>query len=433
LLLLLACTSPAPQDSFAPVPASVSDVGLTENGGDTPGESAIASVSPVSCGETIYVPQSGYVTDEPVVADAHSDVYGKAADPTEVHLGVPGDPSRSVTFLWRTDVDTLASQVQIGTDEVLGNVVDGSSFVYTADTYGRVHEVRVCGLTPGTTWHYRVGGTKGWSDVHTFTTAPTPGEPRPFRFGVAGDSRGAPSDWETIVAAMADQGAEFRLFTGDAVASGSSITQWEDWYDAGGSTIAETMTWQVNGNHEALTQAWFSMVGQPNNEEWFSFDYANVHFVALNDTVGASTDWETQSEWLAADLAATKQTWKVVFHHKAAYSGCRPNGEDTNVRTWFVPVEEAGGVQLDFAGHNHNYERSVPLYDGAEVAQTDGTTFIVTAGSGAPLYNNTKEWSYIATWVQSEHYMLVDVDGDTMTLTAIDLAGNVLDRFTLSP
>lgn len=432
MLLLLACQSPAP-DSAPATAASTRDVTQMDGVPGAPGDDAIATVSPSVCPETIHVPQSGYTTDDPAVADAHSEVYGKAPDPYQVHLGVPGDPARSVTLLWRTDAETLASQVEIGSDETLGHVIEGASFVYTADTYGRVHEVRVCGLTPGTTWHYRVGGAKGWSEVHTFTTAPAAGDTRPFRFGVAGDSRGAPSDWGTIVEALDAQGAEFRLFTGDAVSSGSNISQWEDWYDAGGNIIAETMTWQVNGNHEALTQAYFSMVGQPENELWYSFDYGNVHFVALNDTVGASTDWQTQADWLAADLAATTQPWKVVFHHKAAYSGCRPNGEDTNVRTWFVPVEEAGGVQLDLAGHNHNYERSVPLFGGEEVAQTEGVTYIVTAGSGAPLYANTKGWSYIATNTQSEHYVLAEVEGETMTLTAIDLAGNVIDSFTLSP
>jgi len=50
-----------------------------------------------------------------------------------------------------------------------------------------------------------------------------------------------------------------------------------------------------------------------------------------------------------------------------------------------VPVQEAGGVQLDLAGHNRSYERTVPLRGGVEVPQTDGITYVVTAGGGAPL------------------------------------------------
>ena len=144
-------------------------------------------------------------------------------------------------------------------------------------------------------------------------------------------------------------------------------------------------------------------------------------------------DVRKAADWLAADLAKTTQPFKVVFHHKPAYSSCRPNGEDTNVRNYFVPVSEAAGVQLDLAGHNHNYERTVPLAEGAEVAQADGTIYVVTAGAGAPLYDNNQGYSYTALSVETQHYMVGVVEGDRMTMTAYDLAGNVLDVFTITP
>lgn len=428
LLALVACTSVDPAQSGLLAATSV-----VEREAATPEPVPVGPPPPFVCPEPIYVAQTGSSIDEPVLADQHVDSLGEHPTPSQVHVGWTGDPSASMTMIWRTDASTFASQVQIGPDDAFGSTVPGGSFLLGSDTEdGRVHEVHVCGLSPGTTWRYRVGGDGAWSEAHTFTTAPPPGSTAPFVFGVAGDSRGSPTTWATVLEGMASHGVEFRLFTGDAVVQGTRVDEWDDWYDAGAGYVESVPTMMVNGNHEGLAQPYFALAAHPGNEEWYSFDYGNVHFATFNDSVASTADWSTQSAWLAADLAATVRPWKVVYHHKPAYSGCRPNGEDANVRTWFVPVEEAGGVQLDLAGHNHNYERSVPLLGGSEVPQPEGVTYVVTAGSGAPLYANTAELDYTAVFAESHHYAIGVVDGDTLTMTAYDLAGNVLDVFTLT-
>ena len=394
----------------------------------------LGAVTPYACARTINVAQTGWSVETPVPADLHAEVYGVAPAPYHTHLGWSGDPSSSASMIWRTDADTLATQVQIGPDDSLGTTIEGASFLLSSVTDdGRVHEAHVCGLTPGTTWHYRVGGPGGWSNIHTFTTAPPPGSPEPIVFGVAGDTRGGTTVWSQILDAMRGHGVEFRVFTGDAVVTGSTISQWDDWYEAGVGYMESVPTIMAHGNHEGLSQAHFGLIAAPGNEEWYSFDYGDAHFAAFNDTPGATADWAEQAAWLADDLAGTSRTWKITFHHKPAYSGCRPNGEDMNVRTYMVPVQEAGGVQLDLAGHNHNYERTVPLRGGVEVPQTDGITYVVTAGGGAPLYDNNQNWSYTATFAETQHYVIGRIEAGTLTLTAYDLAGNVLDVTTLLP
>jgi hypothetical protein len=430
----VACSSVEPQETGVPPLADVVGTRGTEIGWPSPDALTVATAPPYACAEDIFVAQTGYSVDTPVLSDQHLDVLGEVPAPRQVHVGWSGDPSTTMTMIWRTDAETFSTQLQIGPDSSYGTTLSGGSFMLgTTTADGRVHEVRVCGLTPGTTWHYRVGGEGAWSEDYAFTTAPPRGSTEPFVFGVAGDSRGSPTTWAAVLAGMASHGVEFRLFTGDAVVQGSRVNEWDDWYDAGAGYVESVPTMMVNGNHEGLAQPYFALSALPGNEEWYSFDYANVHFATWNDTVASTTDWSVQSSWLAEDLAATAQPWKVVYHHKPAYSGCRPNGEDANVRTWFVPVEEAGGVQLDLAGHNHNYERSVPLLGAVEVPQTDGVTYVVTAGSGAPLYENNQGHSYTAVTVETHHYMIGVVDGDLMTMTAYDIAGNVLDSFTLTP
>lgn len=432
LLATFACTPPSPRADTAPAPLVAS--GETAAPAPEADAGALDAVVPFACPEPIYEAQTGWEVDEPALADPHAAVLGEAPAPYHLHRGWTDDPSSSAAFVWRTDADTLATQLQIGQDGALGHTLEGASFLLAGDAAnGRIHEARVCGLLPGATWHYRVGGEGAWSSTYSFTTAPAPGGDVPIVFGVAGDTRGGTDVWSQILAGMAAHGVEFRLFTGDAVTTGSTVSQWDDWYEAGTGYHESVPTILAHGNHEGLSQAHFGLAALPGNEEWYAFEYGDAFFAALNDTPGASTDWATQAEWLAGALAGTERTWKLSFHHKPAYSSCRPNGEDLSVRTHFVPVLEVGGVQLDLAGHNHNYERTVPLREGVEVAQPDGVTYVVTAGGGAPLYDNNQGFSYTATFAETHHYAIIRIEGGQLTLTAYDLGGNVLDTVTLEP
>ncbi|MFZ5481826.1 MAG: fibronectin type III domain-containing protein [Myxococcota bacterium] len=385
--------------------------------------------TPVACEGAILAATAGHDAAEALPADVHAAVEGADPAPRQVHTGWTGDPATGITLLWRTDADTLTTQVQLG--EAAGAytaTVDGASFlVEDADTAPRVHEVRVCGLTWGTTWHYRVGGGNTWSEDFTFTTAPDPGSREPIVFGVAGDTRGDPTTWSQVLAGMASHGVEFRLFTGDAVGTGARVDEWDDWFDAGAGYVESVPTINAHGNHEYQAQAYFALVGLPGNERWFSVDYGNVHFAFVDDEPAYEEDWQAQAEWLAADLAATTQPWKIVVHHQPGFSSSLVHATSADVLEWFVPVQEAGGVDVDFAGHNHHYERTVPIRDGAQDAT--GVTYVITAGGGAPLYDNDAEEWYTDVAVVTEHYTIVRVDDDVLTLVAYDLAGNVLDTW----
>jgi hypothetical protein len=383
--------------------------------------------TPVACPEDIDVPVSGYTTTAPVLADASAETYGAAPSPRHVHLGFSGDPASSITILWRTDAATMSSRVELGADASYGTAIEGRSFpIGTTTDDARVHEVRICGLEPGVSWHYRVGGEGGWSGDHTFTTAPSPGSTQPFVVGVAGDSRGDPATWKLVLQGMAAHGVDLRIFTGDAVDSGSSLTAWDAWFDASEGYLEDVPTVFAHSNHDALAQLWFALTAEPGNEQWYSFDYGNVHFTGYNDTVATTSDWNTELTWLATDFAASHQPWKIAFHHKPAYSSCTVHPEDPAVKAYVVPLEEAGGVDIDIAGHNHNYERTFPLRGGVRDDAT-GITYFVTAGSGAPLYPNDQRNSYTAAGLSTEHYAILTVQGDIVTEVAYDLAGNVID------
>ena len=102
------------------------------------------------------------------------------------------------------------------------------------------------------------------------------------------------------------------------------------------------------------------------------------------------------------------------------------------LQTAWSPIEEENGVVLDLAGHNHNYERSVPLRGGQQTDVANGTTYVVSAGAGADLYGNDMSQSFTTAAVADNNWVLVEIDGGSLALTAYDMSGNVIDTFSAS-
>lgn len=394
-------------------------------------DAATTEVVGNQCGAEILEPQAGYVSTTREPADADELSFGLDPAPYNVRLSWADDPSTTAAILWRTPADTLASRVEYGTDSSYGTTVAGASFTFlTGEEDGRVHEVHLCELQPATTYHYRVGGGDHWSPDYSFTTAPAPGSDVPLVIGVAGDSRDNQGVWKAELEAMAAFAPDFVIFSGDAVDFGSNMAEWDAWLDAGAGTIESTAVVLAHGNHEFYAQNFFGLVAQPGDEKTFSLDYGPLHLTVLDDST-TSADRAAQATWLQSDLSETSQPWKIVSHHQPAYSSCTTHGSDDELRELWSPIEEANGVQLDLAGHNHNYERSAPMNAGLEVADGAGTVYVVSAGAGADLYANdlANPWTKVA--VVTEHFTMLTIDGNELSLKTYDLGGNVIDTTTI--
>ena len=109
-----------------------------------------------------------------------------------------------------------------------------------------------------------------------------------------------------------------------------------------------------------------------NTELYYSFDYANAHFIVLDSMESDPSNCSDMHNWLLADLAATGQEWVIAYWHHPPYSKGTHDSDNANdsggrlgnMREIILPDLEAGGVDLVIAGHSHAYERSY-LIDGA--------------------------------------------------------------------
>ena len=360
--------------------------------------------------------------------------------------------SDSVVVTWATDAPG-ASEVRYSQDQSYGHTATASTFARDAKYW---HSATITGLTPATTYHYRIytGGVDltPWPDV-TFRTAPPPSV-TVVTFAALGDSRprfasSSPSQGALAVAAqMAQRGFDFALHTGDIVHSGGVCSgvnsAWNQYirvyFDVYKESTSDTPFYTALGNHELRDgpcgyQAYTDVYHLPENapagdkEKYYSFDWANVH-VAVLDTETKYATGSAQYNWLENDLQNTSQPWVIVVFHNPAYSS-GSHGSTADVQTYLTPLFESYGVAVVLNGHDHDYERTCPIRDNAcTTTAAGGVVYFVTGGGGSSLRSPGDEW-FTAYADKRQHFMELTVADCKLSIEARDENGVVFDSYEI--
>ena len=379
--------------------------------------------------------------------------FGAMPTPANVHVSWPADPSTVAAFVWQTDDATYASVVQYGTDmAALSQTAVGSVSTGGSGANGvTIHETHVCGLTPDTTYYYRVGGEGHWSAVQHFKTAPAAGRTDyNVNFVVAGDSRDNFTVWQQVQQRIMSgtQPPDFQLFSGDAVLLGTQQGAWQTWFTNAQPSLAAAPFVMVHGNHDALAINYLMQFAQPQSasasqsELYFSFDYGPVHFLVLNDTP-PNADYAgevagTELNWIRTDLMHAQANrahvpFIIAVHHKPAFASSQHSAEaDTvAVRNAWPPVFDQYGVDVVFSGHEHDFEVSNEVDGtGASVSGRRGTRYYVAAGAGAQLYTlnggTARPWS--AYFESVVNFLRVHATMTSLEITPYRMDGTVINQ-----
>jgi len=354
-------------------------------------------------------------------------VSASAEAPRDIHLSWQNDPSNSITIMWRTNPDITESIVEYGLTSDYGESTIGMvhSYIYAKEEVVW-HTVELINLLPNTTYHYRCGMPGEWSKDYIFTTAQEEDKRVSFKFAVFGDSRGGYDILADIFKKVKAEGVKFIIFTGDLTDGGSQY-EYNKWFKAGEGIFTEIPLISVHGNHEGMQNTYFDQFAFPGNEKWFSFDYANIHFIFLL-TISEPYVVEQRS-WLLKDLRGNTKPWIIAIGHKPAYAADINHGSTQYIIDYWVDVFERYGVDLYFNGHSHNYERTWPIRDGQ--INADGVRYITTGAAGAPLVGNGYDW-WTALSESTYHYIVVTVRRSQIKAVVKRLDGSILDNFTLN-
>ncbi len=292
----------------------------------------------------------------------------------------------------------------------------------------RSHAVVLSDLAPGSTYHYRVEENGGSPAAGSFRTAPADGESG-FAFAVIGDSGDGGMAQMAVAGLLERSMPDLVLHTGDVVyPSGKQRHYDRRFFAPYRRLIRRVPIFPVLGNHDVKTQggtAYLENFHLPFDDprscgRYYSFDWGSVHFVALDSELyhgDSGGDKAEQKAWLEYDLSATTLSRKVVFLHRPPYSSSR-HGGDSKVRGDLEPVFVRHGVDLVFSGHDHCYERTVPI---------KGVTYVVSGGGGKRLYP-AGESVWTARSASAHHAVFVRAEGERLSLKTLEPGGSVLDH-----
>ncbi len=296
---------------------------------------------------------------------------------------------------------------------------------------GRHHSVTLSGLEADSTYYYRAVDGGGPSEISRFRTAPE-GDDSRFTFAVIGDSGKGGKKQLAVAGLLESLELDLVLHTGDVVyPSGEDRHYDRSFFVPYRRLIREVPIFPVLGNHDVergdgaayLKNFHLPSNNPQNTKRYYSFDWGNAHFVALDSELyyedgGGSP--EEQKSWLERDLGETRRTWKFVFFHRPIYSSSE-HGSDEKIREDLEPVFARHKVDMVFSGHDHDYERTLPIH---------GVIYMVSGGGGKDLYPaGRNEWTAFSK--SAHHVVLVRVDGERLSLEAIKPDGGVVDRFDL--
>lgn len=392
-----------------------------------------------------------------------------------LQLSTPG----SIYIRWRTDLAS-ASRVRYGISpgEYTMSVFDTSKV--------QEHVVRLTGLAANTRYYYSVETSSlklQGDNTNYFYTNPTPGTVMPVRIWAIGDfgtgqtienrvrdsyntynSGGRTNVWlwlgDNAYPAGADADFQQNIFTGH--------------YE---NVMKNTVAWPAYGNHDAMsansqTQSgtYFNILTLPaageaggvpsGTEAYYSFNYANIHFICLESNSGTFTSTgSAMLTWLSQDLAANTQQWTVVYFHHPPYSkGSHDSDTETElvrIRQNVVPILEQYNVDLVISGHSHSYERSYFMhghygqsssFDSSMVVQQGSGTFpqpytktspgtvYVVCGSSGELHAVAAGWPHPAMYYSTATIpgsMVIDVNGERMDVRYLGDDGIVRDEFSM--
>lgn len=384
-----------------------------------------------------------------------------AVDASNIRQVITADSTTSRTFMWQSDYaeeNPVIEYRQAGDDDSLMQL-PASSDAFSDDgvtTY--IHTAAVSDLKPGTAYEYRVGAGDKRSSWQSFHTA----QGHDFKALIFPDSQSSDySVWAATAqpAWQRNQDAQFFINMGDLVDNGQDHYQWNAWFDVVGDMIARIPVVPLLGNHETydkdwkvrMPEAYLHLFALPRidrekyQNQFYSFDYGDVHFVVLNTQSQELADFEPSLDedevaWFKEDMAKTTKKWKIVLMHKdplqygfANRPQPREEGFSPEGRLW-MPLFDQYGVDAVLSAHLHTYRDRGHIRNFQR--DKSGPLYLITGVAGNVQYPGLwKQHSldeYVAPQPETDNYMTLEATDDSLTFRSFLPDGQLLEEKSIS-
>jgi predicted MPP superfamily phosphohydrolase len=175
------------------------------------------------------------------------------------------------------------------------------------------------------------------------------------------------------------------------------------------------------GNHDSREQRFYKNFNM-DGKLYYSFKAPkeDVRFFAL-ETTYMDPD---EVKWINEELQKSNEKWKIVFFHHPLYSSGKTHGSQVKLREVLEPLFIRYNVSLVLNGHDHVYERIKPQ---------NGIQYFVEGSSGQLRDGDIRKGTGLTAFGEDHQqtFMLMEVDGDTLTFNTVGLKGTVIDSGTM--
>jgi hypothetical protein len=362
------------------------------------------------------------------------------------------------------------------------------------------HEIKLTGLDPATSYYYSIGNSigtlAGGGANYMFKTSPPVGTAQKTRIWVVGDSGtgsgrpGANGGADQVRNAYLNSPnlpyTNLFLMLGDnAYQNGTDSNYKRAVFKTYPTLLRQTPLFPSFGNHDGVASnskdesgPYYDMFNLPRageiggvpsgTEAYYSFDYANIHFVVLDSFESDRSANGRMMTWLRKDIAAHGQHWVIAYWHHSPYSHGSHNSDKSGasqaiqMREIALPILEKAGVDLVLTGHSHSYERSFMInghygrsrtfnrskhmIDGGN-GRVNGSgayrkraspagrpspgTIYAVVGSSGKLKARTLDHIVMSANFNLLGSLVIDIDGDTLDAAFLDNTGVKRDTFRI--
>ena len=228
------------------------------------------------------------------------------------------------------------------------------------------------------------------TNQNTFTPNPgtPPGPGQPLVVAAVGDGASGETNEGNVANLISSWNPNLFLYLGDVYENGRAM-EFNNWYGKPGTTGTYGQFYSITdpaiGNHEFVGSDITGYEWYWNNvPQYYSFDANGWHFVALDNiskfigTTTSNANYKAETAWLKNDLAKNKLACTIVYYHAPLFN-VGPEGTATNTAgIWQILAQNH--VTMVLNGHDHDYQRWVPLDANGNPSSSGVTEFV--AGSG---------------------------------------------------
>ncbi len=273
--------------------------------------------------------------------------------------------------------------------------------------------------------YYRVRSSAGDTRVLRFLAGASRG--RKLRFAAFGDTRTGHEIHRGLVEAMAKENIEFAIHSGDLVEFGGVEEQWEQFFRIEGPLMSQVPLFAAVGNHDNslrnhFRQYFLTRMYAGKNRYYYQ-DWGDVRVIIMDSEIELrkGSDQYAFLDRVLREGAENDQLMFMSLHYPPYSSG--EHGSNLEIRQILGELAPRYGVEVILAGHDHDYERTKII---------DGVTYLVAASGGATIRAIAPS-DFSVVMRTEPHFLLFDVDRQSLVGRAINLRGDTFDTFVVPP